>query len=363
MAGEAGAEGTGKSATAAFAIKSSLPPAAERQWRRAWTCTAAGAPLAGPPVALKDGWAAATANGRILAIDGRGAVRWTQAVSNIVVVGSPAVAGSNIVVAGSEGKVVALDGERGALVWQADTGAATLHGPLAIGSTGTWRVVLLSNSDGVLRCLDAGNGQAVWQSEATNRSDGPPASDGRLIAYGNCDSAVHVFDAATGKKKASVPVGSDAQMAGGVAILDRRIYGGTRTGFLVCADAEKERLAWQARISGGEAFVTPVASGDTVVTGTSDGTVLAFEASSGKERWRSSVSNAVETLAVVDNAVFVSAGGRIAGLRLADGARFASVAVGDKVEGPAVNGSMLTVGGDGGEIIGIAGEKPGKGTP
>lgn len=353
----------GKASTNASAVVPPTHSDTAAGWRRLWRSRAAGSPLAGPPVALQDGWVAAAANGRIAALDRRGAVRWSRAFTNIAVVGSPAVTGSNVVIAGSDGKVAAMDAQTGAVAWQTDTGTTALHGPLALRVGKTWTVVLLSNADGVLRCLDAATGQPVWQSDPTNRSDGPPATDGRLIAYGNCDSAVHVFDAETGKKRTSVPVGEESQMAGGVAILDRRVYGGTRAGNLVCVDADTEKIAWQARVCAGEAFVTPVAQGDAVVMGTSDGAVAAFDARSGKERWRASVSNTVTALAIADDTVFAAAGGTLAGLRLSDGARIAFLSIGDRIEGPAVNGRVLAAGGDGGEVIALSGERTGKGQP
>lgn len=337
--------------------------ASERQWSLKWTWAGPGLPLAGAPAAWKDGWVAAAANGQIVAIDGTGAVRWTHSVSNVSVVGSPAVAGSMVVIAGAEGAVAALEAETGMPVWQVDVGAGTLHGPLALRAGAAWRVVLLGHSDGVLHCLDAADGHEVWKSKPTNRSDGAPATDGRLIAYGNCDSAVHFVDAGNGAEVASVAVGADSQMAGGVVFQDGRVYGGTRTGNLVCVDPTAGgKIVWQARVARGEAFVTPATVPGSVVMGTADGQVLSFDAGTGKERWKTSVSNEVSAVSVVDDVIFLAAGGRLVGLKQADGVCFLSLPVGDKVYGPAVNGDLVAVSDDGGGIVTVSGDAGKKGT-
>lgn len=331
-------------------------PASQRHWRRIWLWQA-GAALSGAPAPLGDGWVFALEDGSVVALDGGGRrVRWTHAGSNLVFAGAAVVAGSNVVAVTAEGSVLALNAASGRLAWQTTVPGGMRHGPLAARVGAAWQVVVLSAADGVMHGLDAASGRLLWSSEPTNRSDGAPASDGRQIAYGNCDAAVHLFDASDGTHRAQIPVGADAQIAGGALLLDGRVYAGTRSGDLICADVAAGAVAWRQHVSGGEAFVTPVAAGDLVVMGTTEGTVAAFGARGGAERWRVSVSNAVTSLCILEDAVFAMAGGTLNGLRLADGARFASLPIGDNVLGPVCNGPVVMVVDDGGNAIAIAGE-------
>ena len=64
----------------------------------------------------------------------------------------------------------------------------------------------------------------------------------------------------------------------------------------------------------------------------------------------------VKSLCVVDDAVFAVAGGSLVGLRVKDGREFLKMPVGDDVEGPVWNGSLLVVAADGGNVIGFRGE-------
>jgi outer membrane protein assembly factor BamB len=336
---------------AACACPRGKASASEQAWQRIWSYPA-GPRVAAAPAALSDGWVVASEDGRVEALDGKGALRWTQRLANMTLVGSPSVAGSVVVVAGADGQAAGLDATTGQLRWHVNTGTpAMLNGPLAVLLGSLWHVVLLSSQDGSLKCLAAADGQTVWTSEPTNRADGKPAGDSRYLAYGNCDSAVHVFGTPTGRRTASVPVGKDAQMAGGLAFSNGRFFGGTRDGRLVGVDAASGTLAWQVQLSRDQEFNTPVAVGDAVVMGTAGGGVLLFEAVSGVERWRVTLENEVSGLCAVDDALFVVAGGTLEGLRLKDGQRFMTHVIGDHVLGPVVNGRHVAVVDDGGNVL------------
>ena len=349
-----GAAAQARRAALAHRATSAPPaPASLRHWHRAWTCPV-GASLTEAPAPWSNGWVAATEKGGVVALDNGGRLQWFHAFSNARFVGSPVVAGTNVVVLGHDGAVMALDIASGKLMWRGKVEGVCRHGPICPGNAGL--VVLLSAENGVLHGLDAQDGHERWQSEPTNRSDGPPGSDGQILAYGNCDSAVHIFRMTDGRRLAKIPVGDDAQMAGGVLVRDGRVYGGTRSGALVCVDASSNRISWQFQVAGSEAFNTPVAVRDLVFMGSRDGNVTACAAWTGAARWQVSLSNAVKTLCVVDDAVFTVAGGSLVGLRATDGGMFMKLAVGDDVDGPVWNGRILVVAADGGNITGFRGE-------
>ena len=221
---------------------------------------------------------------------------------------------------------------------------------------------------GVLRCLDAKDGQLQHQSKPTHESDGEPGCDGQHLAYGNCDAAMHVFNPTTCEPIAQIQVGpgvatknglSDMPtgvMAGGVLVRDGRIYGGTGGGELVCVDVAGSNVAWRVPVANSEAFNTPVAAGPLVIMGTRDGKISAFAARDGTAQWQVSLSHVVKTLCVVDDAVFTVAGGTLVGLRVQGGGIFLKIPIGDDVDGPVWNGSVLVVAADGGNVMGFRGE-------
>jgi outer membrane protein assembly factor BamB len=326
-------------------------PEQTNQWKRVWTWPA-GAALSGAPRPLMDGgWVIATDKGRVAALSDDGKMRWSVSFTNLSFVDSPVVAGMNLILVADDGQVLALDAANGKNLWQVPVEGSFRHGPMAMREGDGWQIVLLSSANGVLTALDAKDGHALWHSEPTDRSDGTPATDGKMIAYGNCGSAVHVFDATSGVKVTSIPVGRDAQMAGGALYLNGRVYGGTRSGELVCVNVASNTVAWHAHVAAGEAFSTPVAVGDLVLMGTSAGTVTAFQADDGAEKWKASLSNAVDALCVVDQSVFALSGGALKGLKATDGSVFMSLAVGDRVTAPTANGSRVALADDSGMVI------------
>lgn len=324
-------------------------------WRRVWTWPA-GTALSGTPIPMRDGWVVAAADRRLVMLDRFGHVRWTTGLPIGEPVGSAAAAGDCVVAADNTGKMVACSSEDGSIAWQATLDLPLRHGPLAVRMGEVWQVVLLASSDGVLQGLDAKNGRKRWHSGPTNRSDGPPATDGRYIAYGNCDAALHIYEATNGTAVATIAAGADAQIAGGVCFRGDRLYAGTRAGSLVCADIRARSLAWQQRLANGEDFVTPVAAGGLVIGGNAEGEVAAFDALSGAPRWRVSAGNSVTALCPIGDAVFASAGGDLVGLRLRDGSEFARLPIGDRVVGPVTDGRLVVVADDGGNVIATMGE-------
>ena len=333
------------------------PPASSCRWQRLWTWPA-GAALPEAPAPLDDGWIVATQDGRLAALNAGGRVRWIQGFTNLAFATGATQAGSVAVAVADNGLVVAVRTADGQPLWRRQLAGAFRHAPLAWREGDAWRVALLSGADGVLTALDADDGRERWTSPPTNRSDGAPATDGRRIAFGNCDAAVHVLDAATGEEAARVPVGADAQMAGGVAWTGGRVCGGTRDGRLVAVDVAAGAIAWETNVAPAEAFVTPAVAGGLVVTGSRDGDVTAVDAATGAERWRAQTEGGVDGLAAADDAVFVNAAGVLHGLRLADCRAFCRFPVGDNVRGPAANGREVVVGDDGGNVIGFGGQAP-----
>lgn len=341
-------------------------PASQRHWRRVWTAPA-GSWLEDAPTPWSNGWIVATGKGRLLALDNSGRMLWNHAFSNLYFAGSPTVAGGSVVAATSGGDVLAVEAATGKLQWRVPLAASFRHGPLAIRCDNAWQVVLLGSKDGVLHCLDGKDGRELWTSPPTGQSDGPPGCDGKFLAFGNCTAILYVLSVTNGESVAQVRVGPGVEsgsgstmpagvMAGGVLVRDGRAFGGTGGGDLVCVDVASNTVVWQDNIASREAFSTPVAASNLVIMGSRDGDVAAWVARDGTPRWRVTLSNGVDTLCAVDDAVFAVVNGSLLGLRVRDGSTFLQIAVGDRVEGPSWNGQTLVVSDDGGNLIGFRGE-------
>ena len=302
------------------------------------------------PRAFSGGWVVADAAGGVAAFSPEGEPLWRTGFTGQVFEAAAAVAGDAAIVVSQRGLVAALRLDTGRVAWTRETGASFLR-PAQTGEVDGVPVAwLLSQADGTLTCVRAEDGETVWQSEPTNRCDGEPVVWQGMVAYGNCDGAMHFFDAATGRLKGSAPVGADGQMAGGVLVSQMpagrpAFVAGTRGGNLVAVDPAAFALAGRVKMSESEAFATPVAAfGGLVATGTEEGDAVfcGFDGETFQEMSRTTLGGGVSELAFASGRLYALAGGDLcvlAGPRGTPG----RVALGDDVYG-------LSVDADGGII-------------
>jgi outer membrane protein assembly factor BamB len=223
-------------------------------WRMAVSATA------NKPTSLSSGWFVTDSNGRILCLTEKGDIRWQTSYSNYSWQASAVVDNETLCAVTQNGKLVLFEMNSGAVKWSKETDITCLHPPL-IEMLGQQRVIiLLSQEDGVLVCLNALDGSIRWRSPATSRSDGPPTRFGDFIAYGNCDAAVHLYSLTNGQLKGSIPLEGDEQVAGGILPLpdNNLVVVGTRNGKLALLNTTSLTCIARASVSDSEAFATPV---------------------------------------------------------------------------------------------------------
>ena len=178
-------------------------------------------------------------------------------------------------------------------------------------------------ADGVLRAFDAADGRALWQAEACGRTDGPPAAEMPFVAFGNCEAAIHLFQVADGRRLARIPLGDDAQVAGGMALHDGRGYVWIRGGALAAVDLVATSVLWRVALGPADYFATPAAdaAGDIVFTGTGTGEALALKAADGRIAWRRRLAEgSLDPLLLAHGVLFAGADGVLHLLRATDGA-------------------------------------------
>lgn len=213
---------------------------------------------ANTPTPLACGWLITDSNGQLLALSGKGEVRWQASYSNRVWQAATAVDDETVCAVTRKGELVLLEATTGAVRWAKETGLSSPHPPRIEMLDGQRVIILLSQEDGTLVCVNTADGQIRWRSPATNRSDGPPVRCGSFIAYGNCDAAVHLFSLATGELKGSIPLADDEQVAGAVLPLPNdKLLVGTRTGKLALLDIPRMLCTSRTTVSDTEAFATP----------------------------------------------------------------------------------------------------------
>ncbi len=319
---------------------SAAQPAVRNAWRVVWRAALTAHANAPVPVDA-EGWIVTDDAGGVTRLSDTGKPLWRVSFSNQPFEASAAIHDRRVFAASTSGGVLALDAETGRALWSVTLDARFQHPPLLDAQGGGDAAVmrLVSQSDGRLFCLRVRDGLTLWQSEPTNRCDGEPAAGPYGIAYGNCDGAIHVFDAADGRRKGSIPVGTEDQMAGGLLSLpDSRLVAGTRQGNLVVANAQTFVCEARTRVSENEAFLKPVRTQNGLIaTGSEEGLVSLWFlrdttlSQAGEYRFE----QAIRDLAACGNRLFILTGGA---LHIADtpDAAVCRVALGDEVYGLAL---------------------------
>jgi len=314
-------------------------PANRTAWRVAWRAALPAHANAPSPLSA-EGWIVTDDAGGVARFSDTGKQVWRVAFSNQPFEASATALDRRVLAASTRGGVLALDAESGRTLWSVTLDARFQHPPLPGAEAGGDAAVrLVSQSDGRLFCLHARDGRTLWQSEPTNRCDGEPAAGPFGIAYGNCDGAIHVFDAADGRRKGSIPVGAEDQMAGGLlALPDGRLAAGTRQGHLVVANTLTFACEARVRISESEAFLKPVRTGDGLIAmGSEEGAVSLWRlrgaalAPAGEYRF----DRAIRDLAACGDRLFILSGGALH-IAEAPGTTPWRVALGDEAHGLAV---------------------------
>ena len=268
-------------------------------------------------------------------------------------VAPPLYAQGLVVVGGTSGTLYGLDAATGAQHWAVPLGGGIQGAPNALGAPGTAdaAVIAVTQPDGVVHAVSLLDGRALWSSRPTNRTDGSPAVGSGAIAYGNCDAALHVFDESGGVFRLSIPLGENAQIAGGVAVADGQVFAGNRSGNAVCADILTGGLVWTAELSPTEVFTTPAVDRERVVLGAKDGTVYALSRDKGQVLWRFAAGTEAGSCAIAGEHVVVTAAGKLFVLQAKDGTKVWSADVSDEITSPAVAGGRILVGTGEGDIV------------
>jgi len=328
----------------------------------------AGAPVIAAPVAGDGMIFLANRRGEVFALDLAGNRKWSRKFTETATdtntppaslsFVSPVYAGKTLVLAAANGEVLALNAADGQTKWRVSIGGKVQGSPNLVGGMGKagWGVVVVwgaaagSQAQGFLTCLDGKDGATLWKTEPFVRTDGTIAVQADRIAFGACDATIHVRSVTDGTEVASVWLGDENQVAGGVAIAGDLVFSGSRSGALHAVDVKRRTNAWTVAGSG-ELFTIPAVDEDLVVYGAGNGKVHAVKRTDGKAVWAFDTRGGqAESPLIAGSRVVVTADGTVFILDRATGKKLWSKTLGDSLAPPAVVGGMLIVASDDGTV-------------
>jgi len=324
----------------------SVPDRPVRLWR-----FTTGNQIDDPPVSTAGRIHFTTADGRLFALDASGRELWKIALTEDAFSSPPLGTDGTVIVGSRRGRLHAFVAATGRNRWTYDVGGAVQGSANRVALAGGQKgIVVISQADGAIHCVDLAGGRRVWKTTEVDRCDGSASVGGGRIVMGSCASALHVFSVAKAKKTADIPLGADCQVAGGVALAGQVAFAGTRCGHVCAVDVAAGKILWTNRDSKRETFTTPAVNDRHVVFGSDDGKVYCLRRDTGVTTWTFDTDDTPSSPVIAADRVVVSSGGTLILLDLETGRKVWSERVSDWITSPAVISGRVIVGADDGTV-------------
>jgi outer membrane protein assembly factor BamB len=283
------------------------PDAAPFPHQVAWTYRTS-QPLLASPAVVEEHVYLTTGDGRTIALDRHtGHLVWEYR-SGWLSSSTPAIADDAVLFTTRPGSVVALHRQSGALRWETHLKSPIVASPIVVQGT-----VYIGAADKQLYALDAATGQQRWAFATQDWIVSAVAVAGDRVIVASQDSRLHVVGAETGRRRLLYETGMGRHIGVGPAIAGERAYFGTVGSRVWAIDWQATTYPWEpallfwqtnlylwgmrstppvqkgsvwSRHVGGDVRHTPAIAHNLVYVTAAPGKVVALDAATGAERWR-----------------------------------------------------------------------------
>jgi len=264
---------------------------------------------------------------------------------------APAISGDRVFVGSGDAQFHALDLKTGEKIWTTkgdEKFSSAANIVAAPDGSGEW--LLVNGYDGVTRCLRPADGSVVWTYPTKDYINGTPAViDGRHVAFGGCDSVIHILDLSSGKPVNRIT--TDGQITNSVATSGTTIYCGNYSNQVIAADVAAKEPAWIYEDKDFLFYSSPAIDETHVYIGSRDKSLHAIARATGTRAWVFKTGGRVDSspLAFDDAIVFASNDGRLYSAAPADGRELWRLDLGEDLTASPVYafGRIIIAGGDG----------------
>lgn len=224
------------------------------------------------------------------------------------------------------GDLLALSTENGKLIWQFSTKGSVRTEPAV-----TPAAVFIGSSDGCVYKLDPDNGHPLWDKPFCTDAAvwGGPVVRNDVVYFTSTVNKLYAISAGDGVFRWSyshdLPAFMSAEGVASPSIEGNKVVTGFSDGFLVALDVSTQsyNVAWKTDISGGkkqtDVDTTPVIQDGVVYASSFGEGPSAVRLEDGRVLWRSKWFGASRPVMQNDMLVFGTADGEVVGARLSDG--------------------------------------------
>lgn len=246
-------------------------------------------PIETKPVIIGSTAVTASLDGTVYGVNvGDGRLIWSYA-SGSPVEADPVIAGSNIVFGNADGHIVALNPSNGESAWKFNTGR--VYGLL--GS----KTVLYATTLGNILALDASTGTPLWNfstySNESSRTATAPGSSNTAIFVGANDKLISL-DASSGAQLWNTTIGRVWKGSPLYSLTTNTVYIGTTDNSLYALDASTGKVKWTFTTDGWITS-TPLFYNNILYFGSNDMSMYAVNALTGALLWKFKTEEAIQS--------------------------------------------------------------------
>lgn len=274
---------------------------------------------------------------------------WQKTFEETGFIASPAVRGDLLFVGDVNGKCYAIDRKTGEPKWTFDT-----EGEIDSSANFYRDYVLFGSQDRFLYCLETATGKLVWKFGIEDQIRCTPTVVGDRAFLAGCDSKLHIVNLEKGTAEADVPI--DAPTGVTPAVFGDQVFFGTEAGVFFGVNWKTAKVAWKVvdESSSQPYRSSPAVTASTVIVGSRNRRVQAFDPATGNEQWSFATKQRIDSSPViVGERVFVGAAdGRLYALDVKSGKEIWQTQVtGGFTGSPAIADEKLVIATDRGTIF------------
>jgi len=225
----------------------------------------------------------------------------------------PVIDDGKIYIAGQSGSVRALDMETGKRIWKVNTGVS-LSGGLGVGKN----LILVGTHDGEVLALNQNNGGIMWRVQLSSEVLTPPVAANDVVVARTVDGRLNGLNESDGKRlwvyESTVPT-LTLRGASQPVISDGKVLTGFSNGKVVAVALADGKFLWEMTVAVPEGRSElerlvdidgdPVLMGDILYVVSYQGRLVAINISNGRLLWSRDISS-YSGLAVDNNNLYIS---------------------------------------------------------
>jgi len=211
---------------------------------------------------------------------------------------TPFLIDGRVVAVSAQGEVVAVNPKSGEVVWHEVPAGGLQPLPYIPSPAGAAKRIFIADNTGKILALDAATGATVWRKTVSSRPNTSLTVVGDMVVLGTADGYLNWIATDSGEVKKRVRLEG---IPYGTAILASPLLfvltAGAK-GNLVALDAATGAVRWNQETPREWTTYRPLVTGSTVIVGSEEKNLCAFDRTSGELRWCRSVGQVPRGLGV-----------------------------------------------------------------